>query len=1028
MLQNILFAAAFAVFLWVGTRRGEDCPAARRKAAAPYAILLLLAAGFLFRLVLGAVSTGYSVDVNTFKSWAVLVYETPFREVYGTAAFLDYPPGYLYVLWLAEALRRLLGLEFASAGYTLLIKLPSILADIACAYAVYALARPKGERTACFSAAVWLLCPAVLINSTVWGQADSFCTMLVLFALLCMLHSRYLPAAMLFGMAVLCKPQMLAFTPLFVFWPLRQKHYRQLITGILAAVGTGLLLAAPFTQGFNFLWLIKKYASTMGFYNYFTVNAYNLYGLLGLNWGSMEGLGALSACLTVLFCGAAVVLAGAVILRGKRPDALFAAAALLMATVFLFCPKMHERYLFPTLLFLWVCCVYTRDRRLQFGFGVFATLHFLNVNYVLYLNNRYVSPTSLPVLALSLGHLLAYGWLLFALYRVYIQGEVRTVAPGKRPRKALYRPHPAEAEPLGTTARPGLRDFLLAGAVTLLFAAVSFTGLGSTQMATTVWQGEAGDEVVFQMSGETDSLRYVPGIAANGSGRTITGVEATVSVSADGETWTELGVLSDTTIFSYNQLDVPQAEGTYLKLTATGTVVLNEIAAKAKGEDRLLTLELLSGGGEALTDEQDTVPLYRTPYNSAYFDEIYHARTAYEHILGCEPYENTHPTLGKLILSLGIRLFGMNPFGWRCMGALCGVLMLPVLYHLLWQLFGKTKYALFGTLLFSLDFMHFTQTRIGTIDTYAVLFILLMFDAMAAFVKQDPMQPLQKLLPPLFWAGIFTGLAAASKWTGLYAALGLAVLYFGRLVLAWLRTAPGEREVFLHRALVLCAWCCLFFVVLPFGIYFAAFLPVTLLPQNAGHIWSAFWGYQKHMLAYHSALTATHYFASPWYEWPLLWRPIWYFANSHMTSTGLAGSLSCMGNPLLWWAGAAAMVYAAVDAFRRKTPAACFILIGYLAVFLPWVGITRTTFIYHYFPAVPFLCLAVTYVFRRLEQRPAPRLALGRFSCSAVSLGMGAYVVGMLALFLIFWPIISGAPATLEYINALEWLPQWYFF
>ena len=82
----------------------------RRKAAAPYAILLLLAAGLLFRLVLGAASTGYSVDVNTFKSWAVLVYETPFREVYSTAAFLDYPPGYLYVLWLAEALRRLLGL------------------------------------------------------------------------------------------------------------------------------------------------------------------------------------------------------------------------------------------------------------------------------------------------------------------------------------------------------------------------------------------------------------------------------------------------------------------------------------------------------------------------------------------------------------------------------------------------------------------------------------------------------------------------------------------------------------------------------------------------------------------------------------------------------------------------------------------------------------------------------------------------------------------------------------------------------
>ena len=47
------------------------------------------------------------------------------------------------------------------------------------------------------------------------------------------------------------------------------------------------------------------------------------------------------------------------------------------------------------------------------------------------------------------------------------------------------------------------------------------------------------------------------------------------------------------------------------------------------------------------------------------FDEIYHARTAYEHILGMKPYENSHPPLGKLFISLGILAFGMNPFGWR---------------------------------------------------------------------------------------------------------------------------------------------------------------------------------------------------------------------------------------------------------------------------------------------------------------------------------------------------------------------------
>ena len=93
--------------------------------------------------------------------------------------------------------------------------------------------------------------------------------------------------------------------------------------------------------------------------------------------------------------------------------------------------------------------------------------------------------------------------------------------------------------------------------------------------------------------------------------------------------------------------------------------------------------------------------------NSAVFDEIYHPRTAYEHIIGAEPYEVSHPPLGKLIMGLGIRMFGMTPFGYRFMGTLFGVLMLPILYHLLKQLFGRTRLCFAGTLLFAFDFMHF---------------------------------------------------------------------------------------------------------------------------------------------------------------------------------------------------------------------------------------------------------------------------------------------------------------------------------
>lgn len=75
----------------------------------------------------------------------------------------------------------------------------------------------------------------------------------------------------------------------------------------------------------------------------------------------------------------------------------------------------------------------------------------------------------------------------------------------------------------------------------------------------------------------------------------------------------------------------------------------------------------------------------------------------------------------------GIAVFGMNAFGWRIVGTLFGIGMVPILYLFAKRLFGKSEYALLAAGLFAFDFMHFTQTRIATIDVYGVFFILLMY-------------------------------------------------------------------------------------------------------------------------------------------------------------------------------------------------------------------------------------------------------------------------------------------------------------
>ena len=126
-------------------------------------------------------------------------------------------------------------------------------------------------------------------------------------------------------------------------------------------------------------------------------------------------------------------------------------------------------------------------------------------------------------------------------------------------------------------------------------------------------------------------------------------------------------------------------------------------------------------------DEQDMLPDKISYKNSTYFDEIYHVRTAYEHLHGAEPYEITHPPLGKILIAIGIKIFGMTPFGWRFMGTLFGIMMLPLMYAFAKRIFGNSFIAAAAMLLMTFDFMHFTQTRIATIDSFAVFFIMLMY-------------------------------------------------------------------------------------------------------------------------------------------------------------------------------------------------------------------------------------------------------------------------------------------------------------
>src|SRR5207247_8175296 len=69
---------------------------------------------------------GFYGDLRLFGGWAQRLADVGTHEFYAPGQFADYPPGYLYVLWLTSKIS-------ATPGY-LLLKLPALVGDLALAW------------------------------------------------------------------------------------------------------------------------------------------------------------------------------------------------------------------------------------------------------------------------------------------------------------------------------------------------------------------------------------------------------------------------------------------------------------------------------------------------------------------------------------------------------------------------------------------------------------------------------------------------------------------------------------------------------------------------------------------------------------------------------------------------------------------------------------------------------------------------------------------------------------------------------
>jgi len=379
------------------------------------------------------------------------------------------------------------------------------------------------------------------------------------------------------------------------------------------------------------------------------------------------------------------------------------------------------------------------------------------------------------------------------------------------------------------------------------------------------------------------------------------------------------------------------------------------------------------------------------------FDEVYHARTALQYLQGENPVEWVHPPTAKLLIAIGVWLFGYVPWAWRLVPAIAGIALAPVFYYFARRVVATERAAVLATVLLLCDGVYLVQSRVAMTNIFAVL-----FQVTAAYFVVDSV--LRDRLPVrgMMLAGLFLGLALSTRWTSLWAwgFLGLVLL------------AARRARAFSPRELALVAMA---FGLIPVAIYVLSYVPW----MRQGHSLSDLWPHTRAIWRYHADLRATHPYFSKWYTWPWLYRPTWYYFAQE--DDAIVRGIVAIGNPALWWVSVPVTLWAIVTGARARDPRRLFCGLGFCFLYLPW-GISPRTLNYsHYlFEAIPYACLSLG-------------MLLDRHWDDRHRSWARAYVVLVAMMFFFFLPFLIALPVPSSWYyfdiwrgaRPWTWFPTW---
>lgn len=442
-------------------------------------------------------------------------------------------------------------------------------------------------------------------------------------------------------------------------------------------------------------------------------------------------------------------------------------------------------------------------------------------------------------------------------------------------------------------------------------------------------------------------------------------------------------------------------------------------------------------------------------FNTLVFDEVYYAKFANNYLTGTKFFDG-HPPLSKYIIAIGMWIGDRLPFGQEVKNGLTGSLHAPWTYRwvnaltgsfipwviagIAYQISRRYSFALVAALLAALDGMFLVESRYALNNVYLVIFGLLGQLCLLMAVSGGS----QRRWWWLLLSGIWFGATISVKWNGLWFLLGA---YFFWAV-AWIfkvlsRRSRKEGKTLLPPLLENTARLNVFHLFIYLGVVPIAFYGLQWIPHLQLNPEYDLWEVQQQILGYHKRVgdgPKVHPYCSRWFTWLWMIRPVAYFYRTPSPDNNailpplppdpgqLIFDVHAMGNPVLWWLSSLAM-FVAIALLVQKfsegegstqplTPSTTTVLylgLNWFANLLPWMPVTRCTFLYHYMGCSVFAGLTLAWIVDRWLHHPDVQYR-----------NLALVILGLIAIAFLFWmPIYLGLPLSPWEYRLRMWLPSW---